>query len=172
VGMGSMWLAPLGPRVTRARVFCPVPQVDAQGTALDVIGSAGKYIDRIDAALVDAVIDGRPALYKGQNTCSAVRPQAHPCSSVGATASATAKPELSRPHHAPRYPCQSLAAAAGWGFHVAPGGVDAICGGAARAREALFGSEVSAAASFGSRRSSFSIAILRSIQDEYLFCGR
>jgi FkbM family methyltransferase len=46
-------------------------KVDTQGTALDVIRSAGsEYLDRIQAVVVDALIDGSVPLYTGQNTCS------------------------------------------------------------------------------------------------------
>ena len=46
-------------------------KVDSQGTALEVIESAGpEYLDRIQAVVVDALIDGAVPLYAGQNTCS------------------------------------------------------------------------------------------------------
>jgi len=46
-------------------------KVDTQGTALEVIESAGpEYIERIQAVVVDSLIDGSVPLYAGQNTCS------------------------------------------------------------------------------------------------------
>ena len=46
-------------------------KVDSQGTALQVVESAGpKYLNRIQAVVVDALIDGSVPLYAGQNTCS------------------------------------------------------------------------------------------------------
>ena len=67
-------------------------KVDSQGTALDVIESAGpEYLDRIQAVVVDALIDGFVPLYAGQNTCS-----------------------------------ESLLAAQGWGFYIAPNGTE-VC---------------------------------------------
>ena len=45
-------------------------KVDTQGTALQVVESAGPWLDRIQAVVVDALIDGSTPLYLGQNTCS------------------------------------------------------------------------------------------------------
>lgn len=51
-------------------------KVDTQGTALAVVASAGKYLPRIRAVQVDALVDGMLPLYRGQNTCSQTVAQA------------------------------------------------------------------------------------------------
>jgi len=46
-------------------------KIDTQGTALEVIESAGpEYLDHIQAVVLDTLIDGSVPLYAGQNTCS------------------------------------------------------------------------------------------------------